>query len=292
VASELRASGVVSVSLGGGEPFIRADIADVVGAFTSRGMFVRALSNGVAPTDQAIAACVEAGLTEVSISLDTLDPAKQSHVYGIPDALEKIQHSVRRFAAVLPRGKGVSILNVVVSRLNLDELPALADYAAQNGFMCSFVPIVLLSEGDKSDPWAAHAPEMAIEPSDHGRLDAAYDRLLALRDQGGVLNTRRFLEDSREYLKTGRTGWKCHAGDLYFSVSPSGDLSYCHLAQPIGSLLRDDMRALLAADGYERRRRAFVSACAGCMRPCWAEVTHMMSDPLALARLGLARLRR
>jgi len=60
------------LTLGGGEPFVRHDLPDLIGAFKDAGNDVRVLTNGIGIDDARIDAAIAAGLRHVSISLDTL----------------------------------------------------------------------------------------------------------------------------------------------------------------------------------------------------------------------------
>ena len=47
VAKRMKRLGVVQVSLGGGEPFAREDLADLVHCFVKEGLNTRVLTNGI-----------------------------------------------------------------------------------------------------------------------------------------------------------------------------------------------------------------------------------------------------
>ena len=73
--------GVAIVLLTGGEPYARKDLPEIIKAFESRGVHVRMQTNGLA-TEEMIAASVEAGGCDISISLDTLNPSSQDVING------------------------------------------------------------------------------------------------------------------------------------------------------------------------------------------------------------------
>ena len=290
LAGSLARAGTRWVALGGGEPFQREDIAALVGSFSRRSMEVRLLTNGVGVPDERIEAVARAGLAHVSISLDTLDAERQRMIYGGVDVMADILASMRRFREALPP-RSTPIINVCVSRLNLDELPELVAFAAEGGFHCSFVPIALAASADAADEFAAHAPDMALGEEDRRRVAAAYDRLLWLKRRGApIANSSRFLRDSARHLQDGSFPWSCDAGLLYLSVSPEGDVSICHHFAPFARYDTPDLAGAMRDPGNRRRFRVQRETCEGCMRPCWAEVTHVFrSPPAALEALSTLR---
>ncbi|MBT3194119.1 MAG: radical SAM protein [Verrucomicrobia bacterium] len=279
MADGLVEAGVRMVTLGGGEPFVRRDLPDVVAAFHERGSEVRILTNGIGPSDEQIDAVIAAGARHVSISLDSLDPAKEQDIYGGKDVWNDIVDTMRRFRQRLQTPPSVPIMNVCVSRLNLDELAPLVAFAADEGFCCSFVPISLSPSEAESDGFAAADSELAVRPQDHAKLDDAYAQLLKLKRQGApIANTRRFLRDSREFLRSGRYGWCCDAGTLYFSISPQGGISICHHFPPVAQHDTPDLARHLTSKAVRQSAVSTRKQCAGCMRPCWAELTHAVHD--------------
>ncbi|MBN2056293.1 radical SAM protein, partial [bacterium] len=89
IAAAFARLGCALVSLGGGEPFLREDLPDVIAAFAVEGIRVRVLTNGVAPDTATLRRAFAAGLADVSISLDSLEPRVQGLIDGDPDSLHR-----------------------------------------------------------------------------------------------------------------------------------------------------------------------------------------------------------
>lgn len=293
LAGTLARAGTRWVALGGGEPFVREDVAELVRSFAGRGMEVRLLTNGVGVADQRIVDVGRAGLSHVSISLDTLDAERQRRIYGGVDVMADIQASMRRFKEILPP-RSTPVINVCVSRLNLDELPDLVTFAAARGFHCSFVPVAIAPSPEGGDGFAAHAPDLALGPEERARVGDVYAQLLAMKRRGApIANSSRFLRDSARHLQDGTSPWSCDAGLLYVSVSPEGAVSVCHQYPPFARHDEPDLAGRMRAPENRRRSREQREACAGCMRPCWAEVTHVFRNPrAALEAIATLRPRR
>jgi MoaA/NifB/PqqE/SkfB family radical SAM enzyme len=281
LAENLRQAGVLAVALGGGEPFVRDDLPERVHAFARRGFDVRLLTNGIGVSDEALRGVVDAGLAHVSISLDSLDPARQKDIYGGVDVWHEIVDTMHRFRALLPRDS-IPVINVVVSRANLEELLSLVTFAESVGFFCSFIPISLSPSQGESDGFNAVAPELAIGPEEEHLLRRVYRDLLRKKRRGApIANSSRFLEDSMDHLISSACPWTCDAGRLYLSIGPEGDISACHSLKPFARYDAAELEATLKNLQREFARQR--AACEGCMRPCWAEVTHATwSAPAAI----------
>ena len=283
LAANLKKAGVRSVALGGGEPFVRKDLEGIVRAFAEQGFEVRLLTNGIALAPDRIARVISAGVRHVSVSLDSLDAQKVAFIYGAQDVWSEIVETMRCIRPLL-QADSVPILNACVSKLNYAELPELVRFAKSLGFFASFVPVSLAPLPEQGDGFAAHAPEMAIQPADYPGLESAYAQLLAMKRQGEpIANSSRFLRDSLAYLKNQPCRWTCDAGRLYLSVSPQGDIALCHRFQPFARWDSDELAALLSTSAEQRSRSAEQRRnCPGCMRPCWAEISHAVHDTGAL----------
>lgn len=101
IAKAMVEHGVTKIRLTGGEPTVRKDVVEVVrqlGALRKHGLHsVGMTSNGIA-LRRKLPALVDAGLTSLNVSLDTLDPFKFELITrrrGHETVLAAIQEAVR-----------------------------------------------------------------------------------------------------------------------------------------------------------------------------------------------------
>ena len=80
VAQRMARIGVVQVSLGGGEPFARDDLPEICRIFTKAGVNTRVLTNAVNVSEEKLRACLDAGVKNFSISLDSLYPERFDYI--------------------------------------------------------------------------------------------------------------------------------------------------------------------------------------------------------------------
>ncbi|OGW75954.1 MAG: hypothetical protein A2Z72_04625 [Omnitrophica bacterium RBG_13_46_9] len=276
----LKSLGVIYISIGGGEPFLRKDLPSVIKLLREKGAMVRLLTNGTLCDERVIKALVAAGLREVSVSLDTLDSKKQAHICNCEGVWEKVMRSIDLFSSLLPKQRGILLINTVVSPFNISELPELSVFARKKGYYTSYVPV----ECDE-------ASGFAFTSDDYRLIDESYDNLIKMKKSGksGIFNSSLFLEKSRQYIKSGRRNWRCDAGKLYFSVNPNGKISICHKFE---SFISPSDNKPFESVEFENRRKYMTDNCAGCMRPCWAELSFLLKDKRSFLEMAWIRMSR
>ncbi|OAA68052.1 molybdenum cofactor biosynthesis protein 1 B [Niveomyces insectorum RCEF 264] len=118
--------GVRKIRLTGGEPTVRRDILPLMrqlGALRCRGLEELCLTTNGLALHRKLEAMVEAGLTGVNLSLDTLDP-HQFQLMTRRQGLDAVRRSMDRILALNKAGAGVRLkINCVVMRgLNDGEM--------------------------------------------------------------------------------------------------------------------------------------------------------------------------
>ncbi len=302
MAERMGRMGVAHLTLGGGEPFVRPDLPEVVRAFVSHGIAVRVLTNGVLDDPSALDRVVDAGGIHFSVSLDSLSPARHDEICQQEGAWHAAVKTMVRIAELTHDKGGMPLLNTVVSNANLEELPRIIRFADALGFTVSLLPVELLEDPrgsgkDWEDRFIRFCPELAMG-QDKGdireRITAAYDRVVAMKREGfPVLNTTPYLKASRDYLLDGVfPPFKCDAGKLYFSVAPNGQFTICHrTVQQHRSILDDDFEDYWKSQVYETARREEVASCEGCMRACWIDTSFIFRTRLGFMETTKTALR-
>lgn len=289
MAARMYRLGVVQVSIGGGEPFNYEELEEAAKCFVDAGLNTRVLTNGVGVSKERIDRCIDYGVKNFSISLDSLYPARFDYICEVDGSWDQ---AVATMCHISSRLHGVSgalpTINCVVSNLNLEEIPDMIRFAKEIGFAISLLPVELLPDPKAGvRNWEArfirHRPEMGLHteatPDDVlARVDQTYDTVLKMKKEGyPILNSTPYLESSRMYLKTGRFPAEgCDAGRLYFSVSPNGQFTICHRTQhQYVSILDPNFEEFFHSEAYERTRMMEAAACEGCMRACWIDTSSM-----------------
>lgn len=278
--------------LTGGEPLLRKDLPEIVEAFTKRGISVRLQTNATLATDRRVEALVNAGLREVTVSLDTLDPEKQDDINNSPGSWVRIMRGLSVFSRYLPEKGNMSGINIVVSRLNIEEIPRLISFATEIGFYASLIP-VHVSNGSLAAASAsakerkpgdfivrADAPGFVFRPNDFDILDSVYGRVMRMKKEGYLIyNSYRFLRESPDFLKYKKIHWKCDSPILYFSISPEGRFLPCVDIKTDKSVFTENFIDIYRSNEFREEIRDIVKRCPGCMYACWPEITYLCRDP-------------
>lgn len=128
VFDEARALGVLQVHLSGGEPLQRRDVLPILAHAHSLGCYTNLITNGLALAPRLVERLQAAGLDHVQISLQAADAPTADRIAGTPSFARKRAATEAVKAAGLPL-----TLNVVLHRLNLDQLPDILALAEQLG---------------------------------------------------------------------------------------------------------------------------------------------------------------
>lgn len=278
LARRLRRIGVPNVVFTGGEPFIREELPEITRSFKDAGITVRVQTTGAKiVTPERIDAVVDAGAEHFTVSLDSLDPGTQDAICntkGLWDcAVNTIKHIVKR----LP--KSVNVVNTVVSRANIEELPQIVEFVNGLGAYASLVPVHLLPSAEQENLIRNYAEEMTFKPGDEYLIDEAYDAVTEMKRRGMRIGaSMKFLEESREALKTGDYSFACDAGRLYFVVFPDGSLSPCDEIAPFCNVLDDDFLNYFDSQEYSQKVSELIRPCPGCIYGCWRETSYLIRD--------------
>ena len=144
----VRDLGVREVRFTGGEPLMRADLAEIVGlsAEAAPGIDLSITTNGIG-LDHRIRDLVDAGLTRVNVSLDTID---REHFAALTrrDRLPAVLAGIR---AAHDAGMSPLKLNAVLMRDTLAGAAALLTWAVENDSRLRFIEQMPL---DADHTWA------------------------------------------------------------------------------------------------------------------------------------------
>jgi cyclic pyranopterin phosphate synthase len=142
--SELFVSqGVTKIRLTGGEPTVRPDILPLmqqIGSLKAKGLRELALTTNAISLHRKLDKMVEAGLTAVNISLDTLDPF-QFQILTRRKGYDAVMKSIERVLHMNKLGAGVKLkVNCVVMRgINERELIPFVDMGREKDVEVRFI---------------------------------------------------------------------------------------------------------------------------------------------------------
>ena len=227
VLDQAHALGVVQLHLSGGEPLLRADLDAIVRRARELEFYTNLITSGIGLTLERARALAASGLDSAQLSVQAADPLLSDCIGGRKAFAEKQQ------AAAIIRQAGLPLsMNVVLHRLNLDQIEAIIDLCAA---------------------WGSERLELANSQY-HGWALANRDRLLPTREQlarAQVVYERKkqLLQGKMELIwvlpdyyeafpKPCMGGW----GRIHLSVSPDGTVLPCQAAGSIRTLRFENVR--------------------------------------------------
>lgn len=125
LASWFADNGVNKIRLTGGEPLLRKDLVDLISELNKLGLEQIGMTTNGVTLSKHLPDLVEAGLTHVNISLDSLQPEKFARLTRRPPSYhDRVMQAIRNCAELLPNQTKI---NCVVLPDNVDELEAFAE---------------------------------------------------------------------------------------------------------------------------------------------------------------------
>lgn len=247
--------GVRRVRLTGGEPLLRAQIADLTAQLAGLGTLddVAMTTNGVLLAPHA-ARLRAAGLQRITVSLDTLQPARFEQLTRrdqLPDVLAGIDAATRAFGSI-------KIDTVVMRGVNDDEIEALTAYAGTIGAEIRFIEYMDVGGATQ---WDARKVVSRIEILD--RLGDAFGAVTPLPPDGPAPASRYRLPSGQVVGIIASTTTPFCATCDRMRLTADGHLFLCLYATTgldIRTPLRDgatdaDLAALIAGAWQERSDR-------------------------------------
>ncbi len=145
--------GVRKFRFTGGEPFTHPRLGDLVGLLGELGVYLLINTNGSLVAKHMDMVRGTGDNVRFAVSLDTMDPVKFDELSGTRGNYPKVREGIEAIcsAARLLR------LNMVVTRLNVDEVPDIIDYCSELGCALKLLDVVSvpLPYGDRT---ALHVP--------------------------------------------------------------------------------------------------------------------------------------
>lgn len=256
--------GSLLISLAGGEPLLRNDIAEVVRA-VGKYHLPFLTTNGWLATPELARELFGAGLWGVSVSLDYADAKRHDKARGMPGAFDRAVQALEYFSAARRYDwQRVNVMSVLLDD-NLDEVEPLLELAARYGAYVMIQPYGVRKTGSHRFV--------------HG-ADGVSNRLLALkRSHPNFLSNEVFLSRFDEALNGGVPD--CRAGQAFFNIDSCGDIAICveERARPVANLYRNSARGIVERLNAAARG----NTCTACWYNCRGEV-EMLYRPRSLLR--------
>lgn len=279
--------GVAEIVLSGGNPLLRDDIGEIV-RYASQRFITTIYDNGSMATKK-IEVLRDADF--VAISLDTLNAEKNDYMRGIKGAYKKALDAIDKLHA-----EGISVgVAPTISQMNLYEIEDFTRHFTDKGIPVWYavyshddVDHQLFGIGKKNDE---------LEISDKEAMVKLCDVLTEMKkERNGVFITDKTLNALKQLFLTGKRTWKCRALRNFLVVNPQGEVSGCHLYEPVAKVT--ELPRLWSSPRCDTLRAEY-STCKRCTYVCYLFYSihsgvhgniEILRDQLKNARLLVSRM--
>lgn len=280
IARNLAEIGVGVVLLTGGEPFVRRDLPQIVSAFVKQGIHVRLQTNGLASKDD-LEKCVAAGANDISISLDSLEPATQDLING--DFTNSWQKAIRTVSYVneLFREDSFAAFGCVLAPRNLTHVPDLIRFATEIGWFISLVPAHTTRRNQPLN-FRTYDENLQFPKESFALVDSVLNRIMKMKGSGyNVYDSTPYLRDIKRMIFNESIQWRdrnggiCDSPNLYFAILPNGSMAVCcdwRMKSYISVHAKNFPSTYRNFQTYQEAQ-TIAASCPGCMYGSFPEIT-------------------
>lgn len=277
LAEDIAREGVQGVFVGGGEPFVRRDISEVLAGFARVGLSVSTITSGSVPHafDDARLADLDEHVADIDLSLDSVVPEEHNAIRNSPHAHRMARETLERLVGLERTRRS---LKAVITRLNFRRLDELVPLAAQHRFeSVVFQPV---TDAPNYPPLAAKTgkPELLLVPEEIPELERTLRRAAArARELGVVTNAGVILRWVGRYFRNraaGRPSYEGLVNKFYclmacerISIGHDGRVSICAILPTEDSVKRTGVHDVLTTPHPLReqiRRGQLTETCGKC----------------------------
>ncbi len=250
------------VSFGGGEPFLRGDLPELIETCENLGLAAHVNTNGTCISDETVARLAEFRRLALVFSLDHPNPEQNDFLRG-SGVFEKVRDVV---AKLKDRAPAVHLgLNCVVSHGNVHAMEDMVHLAARWSVdSVKFTPF----HDNLNHRWRTFSEldSLRLSPTDLPALARQVERIPELARRFGLMtNSRAFLEGMLEFAAGRVPELPCYAGYMYGNIDPYGRLFPCYDHREPLNVLDLGLVASWRSPAMEQMRTRVRS----CTSRCW-----------------------
>ena len=266
--------------LTGGEPFIRKDLPELAKAAIDSGMHVRIQTNGLASVEE-LTRCVDYGVRDISISLDSLQPSLQDFLNGnVDNSWHTTLNTISNVTRIFP-SSSFAVFGCVISPFNFLQIPQIVKFATEIGWWVSLVP------AHKTDPDQPRSFSSFNEFLDFSneQIESVFevlDQIKAMKKEGfNIYDSDQYIDDIKNFVSKKPLTWRnrnsglCDAGSLYFAVLPDGTAAPCcdYRYERNIKVYEEDFLKEFHDSNLIKESKKIASNCSGCLYGSYPEIS-------------------
>ncbi|SCA57968.1 Coenzyme PQQ synthesis protein E [Candidatus Terasakiella magnetica] len=215
---QARDLGAMQLGFSGGEPMVRKDLEILVEEADKMGFYTNLITSGMGVTEERLIKLKEAGLKQIQLSFQHSDKDKNDLMVGAVSYEKKIE-----VLKMIKRHNFPMVLNVPISRLNIDAVEDLIDLCEEHGI--EFLELANI----QYYAWALLNRDGLLPTKQ--QLEIAEEKVERARERLG--NKVQIFFVIPDYYdgrpKPCMNGW----GSIHLSIAPDGAALPCHEAKVI-----------------------------------------------------------
>lgn len=264
---------ITAASINGGEPLVRDDIEQIIGAFIDEHITPVLMTNGLL-LPQRWEKLGEAGLRYIIMSFDSLDPVTYNKQRGAK--YEEAMAGIDAAVSLKEKYKDAHIhVTTVLTKNNVAELPKFIEYMTARGIY------VQISPYHHFNPTVPNK----IKITDPKEIFTLTGTLLDMKRKGMLIaNSEGFISHLPNFFINDQrvpTDYHCLIGytnvfvDAYMNVHCCWDGCF----KVLGNLRDKSLKEIWNSAEYQKAREEMMKCnCSGCWYLCTGEVTMFMLD--------------
>lgn len=273
----------------GGEPFLHPHVTEVVEHASSKGLFVGLITNGMLGAEEEIERMVSAGLSFLTISIDSPDKDTHNFIRNNTNSFDNCLSTL----GIVKKSKGdkpfpIVTVNLTISNYNYDKLGGMLELADGAGVDVLQFTHQWFSDRDTSLNYSVWAEEnLGLKSSHMGDFEAhtasevdgamVFEQLERIRKQSGEYHT--YVRVSPDLTREDTLTYYCGMEPIYNKycitpwtgalVKPNGDVVPC-IDYVVGNVTRTPFKQIWNSERMRLFRRIVKEQkyFPGCTRCC------------------------
>ena len=234
--------GPFRLNISGGEPLLTKDMLSIVTYAEKKGIRCGMASNGYLINEKMAKAIIHSGLSNINISLDSLNSSKHDRIRGTKGAFIKAVHAIELIQKFRTSKKPLMYINSIISGENTEDLIPLAKWVKdQHLDGINFQPIIsdkTFGNMHAKKEWYRNNP---LWPNNS--IDTVLTTLQTLKQKGYPINNLE--SDEVEILKNYfmhpelPLRQSCKIALRNFYIDHHGDVTLCQNYPSIGNIFKE-----------------------------------------------------